>query len=318
MPAPLVPLIVTLLAAAPAPYAAPGPLPAPRLFAPGVVSTRDYERDGTFTPDGREFYFTKRTLWPYHLTICVTRFRDGRWSEPEVAPFSGQYDDLTPFVTPAGDRLYFASRRPLEGKPRRDFDLYVVAREAGRWGAPLRIPAPVNTDGNELAPSLTRAGALYFTSIGAAYRILRAPPDGEGWQAPAVVSDTTQADANETAAFVDPDERWLFEVIGGREDALRTPGNLYPRADLYVRERNGNAWSAPRHLPAPVNSEAEEGAPFLSPDGRYFFFMSERGPLSTHGGPRLTAAAFERILQAPGNGLGDIRQVDFGRLGLRP
>src|SRR5262249_25111760 len=68
----LVAIAVGLLASAPvgAPRPHRGADPgAPRLFAPGVVSTRDYERDGTFTPDGTEFYFTKRTIWSSHLTI---------------------------------------------------------------------------------------------------------------------------------------------------------------------------------------------------------------------------------------------------------
>src|SRR5689334_25253343 len=85
------------------------------LFAPAVISTRDYERDGTFSPDGNTFYFTKRTIWPYFSAICVSHFRHGRWTEPDVASFSGQYPDATPFISGDGSRLYFASRRPFEG-----------------------------------------------------------------------------------------------------------------------------------------------------------------------------------------------------------
>ena len=55
-----------------------------------MVSTRDYERDGSFTSDGRTFYFSKRTIWPYFSVICVTHFTGGRWTTPEVAPFSGE------------------------------------------------------------------------------------------------------------------------------------------------------------------------------------------------------------------------------------
>lgn len=65
-----------------------------------------YERDGTFSPDGQTFYFTKRTIWPCFSAICVSRFRRGRWAEPEVAPFSGQYPDATPFISADGSRLY--------------------------------------------------------------------------------------------------------------------------------------------------------------------------------------------------------------------
>src|SRR5262249_24475686 len=159
-------------------------------------------------------------------------------------------------------------------------DLWRVERRGTGWSAPRRLPPPINTGATELSPSLTRTGVLYFTSIGAGYRILRAVPTGDGWRVPTVVSDTTQSPWFETTGCVDPDERRLFEAIVGRDDALHTPENIYARADLYVRRREGGAWSAPRPLPPPINSPAEEGSPFLSPDGRMLYFMSERGPLT--------------------------------------
>ena len=100
--------------------------PRAELFAPGVISTRDYERDGAFTPDGKTFYFTKRTMWPYFSAICVSHLRNGKWSEPEVASFSGQYGDATPFVSRDGNRLYFASRRPVNGALRASTIIWIV------------------------------------------------------------------------------------------------------------------------------------------------------------------------------------------------
>src|ERR1700742_2374564 len=97
--------LTPLLALRTSPAASPEPTPQANgayqveMFAPGIVSTRDYERDGTFSPDGKTCYFTKRTIWSYFSAICVTRLRNGRWTEPEVASFSGQYSDATPFVS---------------------------------------------------------------------------------------------------------------------------------------------------------------------------------------------------------------------------
>ena len=98
---------------------------------------------------------------------------------------------------------------------------------------------------------------------------------------------------------------------------MNTAEGIYPRADLYVRERPGNVWSAPRHLPPPINSAADEGSPFVSPDRRYLYFTSERGPLTEHGTP-YDAAELERVLHSPGNGLGDIYRVDFRATGIAP
>src|SRR4029078_2933483 len=72
--------------------------PQPELVGPGVISTRDYERDGALTSDGRTLYFTKRTIWPYFTVICVSHLERGRWTEPEIAPFSRRYPDGTAAV----------------------------------------------------------------------------------------------------------------------------------------------------------------------------------------------------------------------------
>jgi hypothetical protein len=74
------------------PYTAESQLSRPRIFGEGIISTVDDEQGGTFSPDGTEFYFTKvaaYTTFPRYSIICVSRFRDGKWSTPEVVSFSG-------------------------------------------------------------------------------------------------------------------------------------------------------------------------------------------------------------------------------------
>src|SRR5689334_8163503 len=110
----------------------------PALIGPGVISTRDYERDEALSPDGHTLYFTKRTIWPYFSVICVSRLVHGHWTEPEIAPFSGRYPDATPAFAPNGKTLYFASRRPVEESAplRRDYDLWAVDATAQGWSQP--------------------------------------------------------------------------------------------------------------------------------------------------------------------------------------
>lgn len=293
--------------------------PEPQIFAPGIISTRDYERDGTFTPDGKTFFYTKRTIWSYFSAICVSYYKNGDWTEPEVAPFSGQYPDAMPFISPDGTRLYFASRRPENGGPeaKRDFDIWFVERTSTGWGSPQRLPAPINTPNHELSPIVTRNGSLYFLSSTSSnmMRAAKSSDGSGGWLPPEIAGDPNEPGSADTSGYVDPDERFMIVSVVGRKDALATQEGLYPRADLYVRERKDDKWGALQHLPAPINSNAEEITPTITPDGKYLLFMSERGSFTEHGTRRWTFDEVEQSLRSTGNGLGDIYKIDVQALG---
>src|SRR6202043_3604852 len=87
----------------------------PHLFAEGVISTPGDEAGGVFSVDGNEFYFAKlnpaTTGWRIGI-LCVSRWREGRWTKPEVLPFSGRYLDFLPRLSPDGRVMYFGSSRP--------------------------------------------------------------------------------------------------------------------------------------------------------------------------------------------------------------
>jgi len=120
-------LLIGSLAAQTAPYDSAKPLPKAMLFAPGIISTGDYESHATFTPDGREMYFLKMAPTFSRWSIFVSRYKDGSWSPPEIAPFSGQYQDADPYITADGKHFYFISDRPVEagGERQSHHDIWV-------------------------------------------------------------------------------------------------------------------------------------------------------------------------------------------------
>ena len=132
------------------------------LFAPGIVSTGMAERDVAMTPDGAVLYFT-RSVGP-RMTVAaimvVRRDEEGRWGEPEVAPFSGRYFDLEPAVAPDGGRLLFVSTRPLPGEqaPSETEQIWVMDRVGDGWGPPRPAGPPVNGPAAQFFPSLTADG----------------------------------------------------------------------------------------------------------------------------------------------------------------
>jgi hypothetical protein len=63
----------------------------PEIFAPEIISTDLDESCGSFSPDGQTFYFVRRgayTTSPPISLICFSELRGGKWTHPEVAPFS--------------------------------------------------------------------------------------------------------------------------------------------------------------------------------------------------------------------------------------
>ncbi|TFG74500.1 MAG: hypothetical protein E4H23_11920 [Chrysiogenales bacterium] len=97
------------------------------IFAPGILSTSNPEVCISFTPDGKEVYYT--VGGPPHSVILFRKEVDGVWTEPQVAPFSGSYSAECQ-LAPDGKRLYFCSGMPLSGTgdPKGNWDLFKVER----------------------------------------------------------------------------------------------------------------------------------------------------------------------------------------------
>jgi Tol biopolymer transport system component len=278
----------------------------PTLFGEGVISTPDYELNAAFLPDGRTVFFTKSTADMSFWTIVSSRLAGDRWSEPEIAPFSGEHSDADLSVAPDGRRLVFISRRPVPGSPGPGVPhIWFVDRTERGWSEPKNAAA-LNSDAGEYYPSIAADGTLYFESarrggLGRA-DVYRARPLNGQYGEPENLGLPVNSEFNEGDAVIAPDQSFLILTITGRADDAG-------RGDLYISERRNDRWSAPRRLPDGINSPALEFCPSLSPDGLTFYFTSTRGVGPGAGqrpkdDPELTAR-----LRGVLNGLGNIYQV---------
>jgi Tol biopolymer transport system component len=257
------------------------------VFAPGVVSDAREQWRLTFTPDGRTAYFAASDgFFPLtrRATIYVTHRRGEGWSPPEVAPFSGTHADIDPFVTPDGRRLYFASIRPADdGAPRADVDLWVVERTSAGWGAPRRLGPEVNSPDDELYPSASADGTLYFASgpmrpgAGTHFDVFSAARRGAGFAARAPLDAAVNT---APAPGGGPQDAWEFnpEISADGRTLVFTslrPGG-HGLGDLYVSRRHGARWTPARNLGPRVNTAADEYHPTLARDGATLYFVRRR------------------------------------------
>jgi ketosteroid isomerase-like protein len=199
---------------------------------------------------------------------------DGGWGPAAPVAWSdGRYGDRAPRFALDGSALYFTSTRPVPGRPDGDLDIWVVERGSDGWGAPRPVPAPVSSDGRDMHATATADGDLFVASDrpGSAGRtdLLRVPAVAGSWGEaawlPAVIND----ERSQPDALVAPDGSWLIVVVTDHPSGLGGD-------DLFLARRTSTGWTPLEHLPAPVNSEAYEYGPSLSPDGDTVYFTSHR------------------------------------------
>jgi hypothetical protein len=298
-----------------APYSADRPLPVATVFESGVISTGDDESHPTFSPDGETLFFLKNTPTFRHWTIVTSHFSGGRWNTPEVAPFSGQYNDADVFLAKDGT-MFFISNRPVDGKPREDNEIWMMRRTATGWAEPEHIDA-VSSPRNEWFPTVADDGTLYFGS-GRPEGNQGSPGSTDIWRSRRVDGHYTKPEnlgavintkGNDTEAYVAPDQSYLIFSSDGRKDTRGAD-------DIYVSYRKGDSWTEPRNLGDAVNSAGSEYGAKPSPDGKYLFFCSNRGFTDRPLEHRLDYAALTARLHASGNGLNDIYQVDMSALDI--
>lgn len=273
-----------------------------------------YERDITFSPDGKELYFG--LVASGHTTIAWMREVDGQWVGPEIATFASDRSafNFEPFITADGARMYFLSTRAPKGEePKPGWghqNLWVMDRAGDGWGEPREVGAPVNSAGGEYFPSLTTNGTLYFTRQPAGEEnnlVFRAGSIDGVFQEPELLPVEVNSGTAQFNAFIAPDESWLIYCAGGREDTIG-------RSDYYISFRNDeDRWSPSVNMGEPFNHPGGVARSVsLSPDGRYLFFSSSRKN-EVEGDAGLQALTYSDVKAnqtSPGNGSSDIWWVD--------
>ncbi|MFC2107597.1 hypothetical protein ACFLRY_04620, partial [Bacteroidota bacterium] len=136
----------------------------PQIFAPGIVSSEAHEFSCSMTPDGKEFYFTRRNPELRINQIMVTKYIDGSWTDPGVVSFTGNSMAFEPRVTPDGNRLYFTYEKAVPGQSGPPMNIWYVEREEKGWGEPQNPGHPFNPL-RTMYISMTEKGDIYTSDV---------------------------------------------------------------------------------------------------------------------------------------------------------
>lgn len=255
----------------------PRPGTKPALFAADVVNTAEIELNGVVSPDGDEFYFSRRIGQSFTMFRCLRR--GDAWSAPEplsLYPDGERAMAVDMALSPDGDRLYWLGRCESETYPEDPgLDLWTSERVDGKWQTAELVPPPVSTEHSEYYPCVVADGSLYFSSDrpgglgeGDVWRAQRLP-DGS-FAEPVNVGAPINSVYSEGDTFVAPDESYL--VLSSARPGGRGSNDLY----VAFREDDGS-WGEPVNLGRQINSAQVDFCPMVTPDGQFLFFSRRWG-----------------------------------------
>lgn len=250
----------------------------PEVFAPGIVSTEECEHGApAFSPDGREMYWSVFHEKEMRQTILTSSLRPSGWSTPSIVPFADdRYLDGNPVFSRDGRRIYFTSNRPFpHAAEQRELLLWIwfVERTADGWTKPAPLEAPFQKIGLAAAPSFGPDGVLYFVPWKGedleSYRLYSSRLDNGVFTKPEKLHGLLESTKFVEYPFVSADGSCiLFDSSGP---------NSVGKEDIYVTFRNKDgSWTKALNLGPVVNSPGAERFPYMTPDGKYLFFASDR------------------------------------------
>lgn len=242
----------------------------PKLFAPGIISTyKHFEFGCTFSPDGKELYFTRRADDGGINAILVSRLTESGWTAPETASFSGsdRYFDFEPHITPDGSRMFFGSNRPLPGTSELNMlaDIWTMERAGAGWSQPQH-------HGPGMYVTTALDGTIYLFNLsqtGPSGVVSYTVHDGKKTD-PVLLGGGVNQPAPAVHSTVSPDNQYIIF------DSTR-PGGQGGDGDFYIcfRKKDGS-WGEAINLGDTINTPGTNICPSLTPDGKYLFFTNYR------------------------------------------
>ncbi|AXE21065.1 hypothetical protein DR864_26675 [Runella rosea] len=238
------------------------------LLAKDTISTNDVF-GFALAPGEQQAYFVKSYGGRDSLHLFETQKKNGQWTIPQKASFSGKYKDIDPAFSPSGNVLIFNSNRPTTTSDKNlDFNIWGIRKQSQGWSEPFSLGTVVNSDSSDFYATLAANGNLYFTSLRlgglGGTDIWRSVFKNGVYQKPENLGSIINSQKGESNPFISPDEKYLIflsDTEGGLGDS-----------DLYISFQQNGQWSIPQNLGPDINTPLAEFAPSLSPDGKTLFF----------------------------------------------
>jgi len=281
------------------------------LFGENIVSTPLHERDIAISPHDNELIYTLGDYKQNKRCLVVLNKENGNWGNARILNISGKYQDLEPFYSNNGNRLYFVSNRPIyNDKTRDDYNIWYSDRINDNWSKPVALDSIINTRSDEFFPSLSNKGNLFFTAtrdygMGREDIFMSEFVDGE-FKSPKPLPAEINSTSFEFNAYINPEENLIIFSSFGRSDG-------FGGGDLYIsRKDNNGRWTKSKNLGEIINSDKLDYCPFVDWKSRNFYFTSERITLDDKKLENIKELT--KLSNSTLNGFGNIYKIGFDKL----
>jgi len=228
----------------------------PEMFAPGMVSTENWEMSGVFTPDQKEFYFLRevgeKEEDKKQVFMMFQQNSNGNWKESEISGRVGE-----PFISPDG-KIMHLGRRYKE-------------RTVSGWSEIKRLGAPFDTIRIMRMTSSAKGTYAFDEATPNGKSVLRYARINNGKrEAPKPFPKEINTGRFNAHPFIAADESYVL-WDGQRDNGPRN-------AEIYVSFKQANgAWGKAIKLNKEINTKASEFGARVTPDGNYLFFNRNTG-----------------------------------------
>jgi outer membrane protein OmpA-like peptidoglycan-associated protein len=188
-----------------------------------------------------------------------------------------EYAEYRPKLTGNENAMYFTSRRPIEGTVLNENklmeDIYVVEKRKGIWQEALRLESGINTPGHD--------ACLYISPDGLYMIIYRATVSAVGfgsiyetnfingqWSEPKLMAGDLNSSHWQTDVCLSPEGNSMYFTSD-------RPGGKGGRDLWMIKKLPNGDWGKAQNMGPNFNTEFDEEAPFIHPDGKTFYFSSK-------------------------------------------
>jgi Tol biopolymer transport system component len=226
-----------------------------------------------FTTEGDTIFFHTTDKGDGKAGVAISTRTESGWTQPEPAPFETEnYDEGHVSMSPDGKHLVFSSDRTddLKGEPKPADEFFVVSQSSG-WTNAKRLTSTsrmsekrgtLASDGTFYYWAYQRGTGMYFFKSQIDKNLSFAEPQDAG----KMLFENYKGENN---PYIHPNKNYMLFAVYGKDDG-------YGKEDIYISRRENNSWTSPINLGNLINTNGNDTSPYVSTDGRYLFFVSDR------------------------------------------